>query len=375
MVTVTVSPFDVDRSGDVQSILIAGFEAQSCSKVDASMLLAEMEHRLKNLVAAVAGIAELCADADRRLPVDDFVTRLRALADAHGALLEPGPSGNTVEKVVNDQLSPVRGTSRGRVSIEGEPVPLSREACLVLSMVVHELATNALKHGALASTEGSVALSWRITRAPSTGTPHFAMSWRETGAAAPTARQRSGFGAFILGEFCERAFGAVARSTCAADGFSWELDAPASRLLGSSIADDDAVRRPTPRAADHADLRPRVLVVEDDPLQAEVCAMALAEAGFAVVGPAGSVTAALDAIAVEGCDAAVLDARLAPDETSEAVAAVLLAKGVPFVVLSASLRGRDVGALSRGAQLDKPATPSMLQDVLERLIARGADGA
>ncbi len=117
----------------------------------------------------------------------------------------------------------------------------------------------------------------------------------------------------------------------------------------------------------------RVLVVDDEPLLALDLAMDLELAGFAVVGPAASIKEALGLIARDGCDVAVLDVNLG-GETADPVAQALIARGIPFVIVSGYSRDQQ-GAIFHGAiLLTKPAEPGSVVAAVRELIGAG-DGS
>lgn len=113
----------------------------------------------------------------------------------------------------------------------------------------------------------------------------------------------------------------------------------------------------------------RILIVEDEPLLAFDLAQHVGEAGFAVVGPASSVQAALSLIEREGCDAAVLDVNLGR-ETAEPVALALKSRGTPFVILSGYSRAQHPLGFAGAPALTKPARPAELVAIL-RGFAKG----
>ncbi len=112
----------------------------------------------------------------------------------------------------------------------------------------------------------------------------------------------------------------------------------------------------------------RVLVVEDEPLLAMDVADQLADAGFEVIGPATSVVDALKLLGTSGCDVAVLDVHLGP-ENSEAVALALKAKGTPFVVLSGNSQKHFPPGFKGAPFLSKPISPPTLSVFLRAILS------
>ena len=127
------------------------------------LLVRELEHRMKNALAAAQALA---VQTIRSSPTPEvFINafgRLATLAYAHSLLLQHHQDSVPLHQLVTRQLAPYRSAEPERVVVAGEAVVLRSEAALGLNMVLHELATNAAKHGALSVPEGCVAVSWRV---------------------------------------------------------------------------------------------------------------------------------------------------------------------------------------------------------------------
>ena len=160
--------------------------------------LEEQAHRVKNIFAVVQSIASrtfLGADPGGEDPVTVFRERLAALARSHDALLEGETDTADLGDIVRGTVAPF--ASPGRIATQGPPVELSGALAHMLGLALHELATNALKYGALsqdasADEAGRVAISWAVTEAGEG--PHCTLRWRERGGppVAPPARRSFG---------------------------------------------------------------------------------------------------------------------------------------------------------------------------------------
>ncbi len=207
---------------------------------------------------------------------------------------------------------------------------LDPRSAVQLALVLHELATNARKHGALSRASGHLAISWSLVVE---GERRLVLSWTETGVPGVVAPggQGRGFGTTLINRSVETA-GGVARLIYGADGLACVLELP---LGDETVAAPPGVSLPSGSDLAQArgaagDLRGRrVLVVEDEPLVAMDLEASLEAAGCEVVGPAPSVARALALIAEAGLDAAVIDANLGGNPV-DAVADALVANGVPF---------------------------------------------
>jgi two-component sensor histidine kinase len=159
------------------------------------LLLAELSHRVKNTLATVISIAR--QSFARNQNVDDaivsFDARIRALAQTHTRLAEASWSGVSFETMLNDELAPYRREDGTNLHMSGPPVRLTPRSALTLGMAVHELATNAAKHGALSSKRGAVEVSWQIEPGRI-----LHIRWAESGGPPVSAPERSGFGRLLL---------------------------------------------------------------------------------------------------------------------------------------------------------------------------------
>jgi two-component sensor histidine kinase len=151
-----------------------------------NLLIAELDHRVKNVLACVAAIAQRSRECSRSS--DEFLEvlngRINSLANAHALLSRSRWEGVNLGELVRNELAPCM--TDGSNLIKGPDIVLAAEATQPLSMVLHELATNATKYGALSSRCGRVSVCWE--RQSSTH-DRLALEWRETG--GPTIAARS----------------------------------------------------------------------------------------------------------------------------------------------------------------------------------------
>jgi PAS domain S-box-containing protein len=155
----------------------------------------ELSHRTKNLLAVVQGLAHMIGR--RSEDVEEFQSRfggcLQALAYCHDLLVQHDWQGATLEELLRVQLAPFTGSADGRVIVRGPPVHLTPQSMQSVGLTVHELATNATKHGALSNETGSIAIAWH--GAP--GEP-VRLTWRESGGPPVRAPSRKGFGQVVF---------------------------------------------------------------------------------------------------------------------------------------------------------------------------------
>jgi two-component system CheB/CheR fusion protein len=160
------------------------------------LLLSELTHRVKNILAVVQGLVHQTRRTSESK--DDFVRRLEgrfaALASAHGLLVESEWRGADLRELVEGQLTPYVSEGK-RLRIEGEPVTLPAEIATPLGLVLHELATNAMKYGALSNDKGRVDVSWNATR---NNEQRLKFTWREENGPPVKKPSSHGFGAQLI---------------------------------------------------------------------------------------------------------------------------------------------------------------------------------
>jgi len=158
------------------------------------LLLAELSHRVKNMLAVVTGIAHQTARACSSLEdfTPAFAGRLQALARGHDILTVGDWEGASLPELVEALLGPYALPTDMRATFGGPPVNLDAKQVLSLSMVIHELITNATKYGAFSQPTGHVAVSWDWSTADRP--EHLRFTWKETGLTGVKEPSRNGFG-------------------------------------------------------------------------------------------------------------------------------------------------------------------------------------
>lgn len=192
------------------------------------LLLAELSHRVKNMLAVVAGIAHQTARASTSLSDFNaaFSGRLQALARGHEMLTLGNFEGASLAGLVESLLGPYARPDDMRARFGGPPVDLHAKQVLSLSMVLHELITNATKYGAFAQAGGSVALSWDWSTAARRENLH--LTWKESGLAGVREPDRRGFGLKMIGLSAGHELGGSMRTEWQDDGLLFTLEFPAA---------------------------------------------------------------------------------------------------------------------------------------------------
>jgi two-component sensor histidine kinase len=159
------------------------------------LLLAELSHRVKNTLATVISIARQSFTRNGNFDEarDSFDARIRALAQTHGRLAETNWAGVSFETILLDEFAPYRREDGCNVRVSGRPIQLNPRCALTLGLAIHELVTNAVKHGALSTRDGLVEVAWWTDAA---GQLHI--RWSESGGPPVVRPSRSGFGRLLL---------------------------------------------------------------------------------------------------------------------------------------------------------------------------------
>lgn len=160
------------------------------------LLLHEIKHRLKNTLGTVQAIALQTFRDGPREEREAFAGRLRAMASAHDLLTQEEWNNVSVRGMVQRALAPFQENRQERIIVTGEDASLTTNKALLLALAIHELASNAVKYGALSNNIGTVGVSWGIKYGPNGRT--VAMEWRERGGPQVHAPRTRGFGSSLI---------------------------------------------------------------------------------------------------------------------------------------------------------------------------------
>ena len=350
------------------------------------MLLArEVDHRAKNVLAVVQSIVKLTRASDPRSFAQAVEGRVAALARAHTLLSRDRWTGASLAEVVREELLAYGGG--GRIVLDGPELWVQPDAVQSLSMVLHELATNAAKYGALSRTGGQVTVAWRLD--PNRGGGLLCLDWTERGGPAVSAPpERRGFGSTVITATVRSHLEGEAHMTWAPGGLHCAITAPAGRVLAAVAAEDgaaggDAAAGPVVEPEAICLLGRRVLVVEDEPLLALEIAATLHELGCEVVGPAPALAEALRLVQAEvsavggrPLDAAVMDVNLRgqpsfpiADLVARHGVAVIFVSGYGTLPAAGGSQAEGGHATRAPILLHKPLRDGDLADALRRALA------
>ena len=162
------------------------------------VLLHELHHRVNNMLMTISAVAQLTRAKSKN--IDDFAKalddRLKALARSHALLSQPGRTTATIKELLSQELSAQGAVEGGNLSQHGPELSVPSKQAQLLSMAFHELATNAVKHGALSTKAGRIEVVWDAERIQQA--QHLRIRWREAGVRINYEPLKRGFGSEIL---------------------------------------------------------------------------------------------------------------------------------------------------------------------------------
>lgn len=217
------------RSRRRQYEIAAHLEAQAREAAQREVLLAELRHRVKNTLAIVRALAHqsLSPDPRGRTGRQRFLDRLTALAGAHDLLAASAWTGAEMRDVVERSLAPfvVEGALDARIHYQGPCVRLNAQAALAVSLVLHELGTNALKYGALSEPAGRLSIRWSADES-------VTLAWHEQIARRLVQPRRRGFGRTLLERSIAHELGGTTRLEFTPRGVRFYATIPPEHATG-----------------------------------------------------------------------------------------------------------------------------------------------
>ncbi|RYY25595.1 MAG: PAS domain S-box protein [Sphingomonadales bacterium] len=188
------------------------------------LLIDELNHRVKNTLAIVQGIAQQSFKGDRDAATARraFEGRLAALSEAHNLLTREHWGLVSMTQIISDATRPHGGSAR--FTLEGPDLVIMPKTAISLALAIHELATNAVKHGALSQPEGRVAIRWDRVRGE--GPARLSLVWEESGGPAVVPPQRRGFGTRMIERGLAAELGGSVKIDFRPGGVVCTVDAP-----------------------------------------------------------------------------------------------------------------------------------------------------
>jgi PAS domain S-box-containing protein len=364
-ISLTVSPIR-NAAGDIVGASKVARDVTERKRAEERqrLLIGELNHRVKNTLATIQAIARqsLRSEPSPGAFVASLTGRIQALARAHDVLVRGEVHRAELAELVRDQVE--LGARDPRVSASGPAVTLDSPVAVQLGLVLHELATNARKYGALSIPEGRLAIAWRTEMQPE---PELVLEWRESGVPGVRVPERRGFGTLMI-ERMLVASGGRASIGYRDTGIDCEVRLPLPGAAPAGVVVPSEARLAEAAGKGDGLAGRRILLVEDEPLIAMDIEERLLAAGCSVIGPAANPATAQRLIAETAPDAALLDANLAGHPV-DALAAELRRRGIPFAFATGFGRDSLPAGFEEVPLLAKPFGTDELMAVVRSLIA------
>jgi PAS domain S-box-containing protein len=191
------------------------------------MLMHELEHRIKNILAMVTAIAtQTLKDGDLETVRKNFADRLRALASAHDILNKTRWTAASMAEVIEASIAPL---PVARITTRGPDIALQPNMALSMALCLHELGTNALKYGALSVADGRVEINWEIRAGEVGDHETLVWTWSETGGPRVGKPTRKGFGSQLISRVLAADFSGDVEIDYRPSGLQVVLTAPFAR--------------------------------------------------------------------------------------------------------------------------------------------------
>jgi two-component sensor histidine kinase len=222
----------IDFEGKVGGVLVVCKDVTSehMARQALHLINEELKHRVKNTLTVLSAVAnQTFGGASSKGDLDKYQGRLAAFGRAHDLLTAANWATAPLEDVISTALTPYR-TGEGRFTVSGPPLVVqSRQA---LALAIHELATNALKYGALTVPDGQVSITW--TSENQASGPKFVLVWQEFGGPAVAEPAAVGFGSRLISRVLQDDFGGAVEVSYGSTGLVCRLTAPLENLESSS---------------------------------------------------------------------------------------------------------------------------------------------
>ncbi len=210
-------------------VIVQDIELRKAAEERQQLLVAELHHRVRNTLATVQSIAAQTLrhsnNPDRF--VENFRARIHALSSAHDVLTQSAWDGADLATLIKGQVTVAGGSAEDRVRCHGPKIVLPPRIALNLSLALHELAANAIQHGALSTDDGRIGVTWTVDLEGDT--PVLTLIWRETGGPPTKTPEYAGFGTLMLERGVTRGLDATTRLSWEEGGLVVELAIPVAR--------------------------------------------------------------------------------------------------------------------------------------------------
>ena len=343
----------------VGTIVLRDITERKMNEEARSLLAREVDHRAKNALAVAQALVGL-TKADTKEEFAEAVRgRIESLGRAHSLLSQSQWRGAPLDQLVRDELQPYAKDKQ--LLLKGPKVTCRADAVQSLSLLFHELATNAVKYGALGRDTGNVEITWRREA------DIMLVSWKEEGGPPVVPPKRKGFGTRLLSQVSGRQLNAKLEFDWDPRGLQLQIRLPADLFVPGQVGDgkdDDSEETDGDIVKSGTDRR--ILLVEDEELVALELSTELSRLGWGIVGPAATLKEA-ESLLSSSFDAAVLDVNLR-GRSVYPLAQALEERHVPFLFCTGYEMADPEGRFPEVPVIRKPAHPAAVSAALSDLL-------
>lgn len=327
------------------------------------LLRREVDHRARNLLAVVQSLINLTKASS----VEDFRSRLRARLNAyartHDLVAGARWQNLQLDRLLAEEIAPF-ASGMGEIVTEGPDVQIGPSTAHSLGLILHELLTNAAKHGALSPSGGTVLIRWHLSERRS-----LIIDWIENCRSMIATRMPEnetdavgGFGSFLMRQVVENQLKGKLVRRMEASGLTLSLEIP----LGARRSDEGGLVYQRPGRSGQGGTA-RIMIVEDEAMVALDLEAQVSDLGYQIFGVFSTLDDALNALADRLPDIALLDGNLGGTD-SVPVAEILNGKGVPVVFLTGYDSFRELPeGLANSKILTKPVSTDDLESTISAL--------
>jgi two-component system CheB/CheR fusion protein len=187
-----------DAEGKIDGVVATFVDVTSLARSEERQrtLVAELNHRVKNIITVILALAK--QTLARTQGSEALMTRLYALARSHELLARESYGAVSLEEVVREALTPYFSEDSQQLTLSGPPITLPPKAAMSFGMILDELATNAVKYGALSNSSGHVSIDWSSTKGSDDKASTLTLRWREDGGPRVADPKKRGFGLTLI---------------------------------------------------------------------------------------------------------------------------------------------------------------------------------
>ncbi len=324
-----------------------------------TLLVREIDHRARNVLAVVQSIMRLT----KAKTIEDYVAkiegRIRALSTAHALLSESRWEGADLGRLVDEELAPYRQGDIRKCIVAGPTVFLQPASAQSMALILHELATNAAKYGAMSLPAGHVKVTWQLCR------DAILLDWEEIDGPPVQKPTSNGHGMKVITASVEGQLGGIVKFDWRPNGLHFSMSAP---IADAAPKQGTAQRRPH-KPQDQSRLAPvgggagRLLLVEDEELVGMMMKDMLDELGYSVIGPFNRVADAMQPACRESFQAAILDINVKGELVYD-LADAISARDIPMLFTTGYGAEAIVERFRHVPVLQKPIDRAALEQML-----------